>query len=81
MTFKQIDEYDKFKKEECDGHYSYLKRIELLDMFLNEKKKKPCIAEKFGKKYFRFHDYEMDELVEWVYEKRKSINMGMLWII
>ena len=75
MSFQQMNQYDKFK-EECEGDYSYLKSVDLLEVFMSEKGKSPCFIEKFGSTYLRFHETEMYELIEWIFEKRKNYHQN-----
>lgn len=72
MTYDEIGQFDAFKKRECEGDYSYLKRVNLLEMFLKESCKSVKAITKFGHTYFRLHYDEIDELIKWVYSKRKS---------
>jgi len=74
MTFEQMDEFDQLKKKECEGSYSYLKRGDLLEEFMSDRDEIPCLITKFGFTYFRFHATLIDELIEWIYEKRKDCN-------
>ena len=43
---------------------------------MSEKGKSPCFIEKFGSTYLRFHETEMDELIEWIFEKRKNYHQN-----
>lgn len=73
VTFEQMTEFDVFRKEECEMEYSYLKRGQLLDLYLKEFPNNTISTiDKFGYTYLRFHYSQVDDLVEWVYEKRKG---------
>ena len=66
-TFEQMNKFDKFKKGECENKYSYLKKFELLEEFISDLGKSPCLIDKFGYTYYRFHGTLVDELIEWIY--------------
>ena len=58
MTFEQMDDYDKFKEQELEKEYSYLKSVSLLELFLSEKGRSSCYVKKFGITYHCFHETE-----------------------
>ena len=37
MTFEQMDDYDKFKQQQFEKEYSYLKNVGLLELFHQRK--------------------------------------------
>lgn len=78
MTFDDMNEFDVFRQEECEKEYSYLKQVQLLDLFLKESPNIcPRTINKFGHTYLRFHYSEVDELIEWVYDRRKGISPNL----
>ena len=76
MTFEQMNLFDDFKREyiyndSLLGHYFYLKKIELLDQFFKDSVNSPSMVSNFGFTYYHLHCEKIDELIEWIYEKRK----------
>jgi hypothetical protein len=79
MSLEQMSEFDAFKRSECESAYSYVEKIELLELFIQERPaavSTVVTVTKFGHTYLRLHWSEMDQLVEWVEAKREQLNMN-----
>ena len=65
---KLHDEFDSFKRKNIQQAYNLLPCTELLDLWLasSQGSQYESIVEKFGKRYIRLHDTEVDHLCRWV---------------
>ena len=71
------DEFDAFKKAHTSSFHSYILLVELLKFYYDTK----CpsllssqLFEEFGKSYLYLSGYQIDSLVEWVYDMRERCN-------
>lgn len=66
------DEFDKFKKENIDSKFSYLKVNKLLNLYLhhNSDLKKHLVA-MFNNDYLKLKGDDVDDVCKWVYKMRE----------
>ena len=81
MNNSQHSEFDEFKRAMCaDRAYSILSTNALID-YWNEKERngmQPTVMI-HGRRHYKLHYTEMDQLCEWVYNQRGKMVMTLLY--
>ena len=76
VDFQLHDEFDAFKKAEIKLNHSYVPLSELLHFYCSVKASDQLfsLVTKYGKQYLELQASQIDELISWVYEMRKSLS-------
>jgi hypothetical protein len=70
------DEFDKFKQENIERQYSYLKVNKLLNFYLHHNYKlKDCLVAMYNNDYLKLNQDGVDDLCKWVYRMKKAFEV------
>ena len=82
VTSELHKDFDAFKEQELQSHFSFLVITDLLRFYLHyHSHLQPVYVHMYGEAYLRFTGSQMDDLCLWVYEMRKTFAPNMPQLI